>query len=88
MNERGAMHVSLEEHILTPEIFPGAPDGSDLNEKCEELLMAIQTSIPFEMFDPDDTLVGTSFIDPQLRIARVVGDKYPNIYNVFLRVEC
>ena len=29
--------------------------------------------------------MGTSYIDPQLRIARVVGEKYPNIYEVYLR---
>ena len=88
MNERGAMQVSLNEHVLLPEIMPGLEeDGSDRDEKCEELLFAIQSSVPFQAFDPGDILVGTSYIDPQLRISRVVGDKYPNVYELYMKQQ-
>ena len=86
MNERGAMHVFLEEHLLLPEVMPGLEaDGSDRDEKCEELLHAIQSSVPFQAFDPGGILVATSFIDPYLRISRIVGDKYPNIYELYTK---
>ena len=49
MNERGAMTISLNEHVLEPEIFPGKADGSDVDAACEELLKAIQVSVPFEV---------------------------------------
>ena len=86
MNERGAMQVFLKEHILLPEVIPGlAADGSDRDKQCEDLLNAIQSSVPFQAFDPADILVGTSYIDPHLRISRVVGDKYPNVYEVYMK---
>ena len=78
----GAMAVSLIDHILRPEVFP-YNEGLGMDKSCEMLLESIQTSIPFESFDPNDTLIGTSFMAPNFRIARVLGERYPNLINIF-----
>ena len=49
MNERGAMTISLKEHILEPDVFPGEADGGDRDTACEELLKVLQLSIPFQV---------------------------------------
>jgi hypothetical protein len=46
---KGELDVTLEEHLLIPE--------SDPPGDVEELVMAIQRTVPFEMFDPDAVLM-------------------------------
>ena len=78
----GALAVSTREHILEPDILPESIEDFDV----ENLILSIQRSVPFNIFDPEGTVWGTSFIDPNIRISRVLGEKYPNIVNIFQRI--
>jgi hypothetical protein len=84
LSPNGAMQVALAEHVLLPDIFPSI-QGLSIDKSCEQLVEFIQSSVPYEVFDPDQTTVGTSFLSPQFRIARVLGNKYPNVINIFYR---
>jgi len=80
----GAMQVSLVEHVLSPDVFP-SNSGLTVEESCELLLELIQSSIPYEFFDPSEITMGTSYLDPSIRISRVLGEKYPNVMNIFIK---
>lgn len=86
LSPKGAMQVSIKEHVLSPDVFPNV-SGLTIDKSCEILLELIQTSVPYETFDPDDTTISTSFLDPAIRVSRVLGLKYPNVINVFKRIS-
>ncbi len=72
---KGNLEVILNEHILLPVIVP---------DDLEALVSLIQRSVPFEIFDPDDTTFYNTYISPELRITRVVGSKWSKV-NVFVK---
>jgi hypothetical protein len=51
MNSHGAMLIELAEHILVPRTQPS---------NYEELLLSIQRSVPFQYFDPSETVMITT----------------------------
>lgn len=73
---KGALGVSLKEHVLLPDTMP---------KDVEELISALQRSVPYDFFDNDETVCTDIYVDPSLRIARVSGDLYYNVINVFTR---
>ena len=76
VNPKGTLSVSLEEHILNIDELPNDP---------EEVLMTIQRTIPFEFFDPDGAVLQTAYVDPSLRITRVAGPHFRNLYEIFTK---
>lgn len=52
---KGQLHIRLKEHLLLPDEMPSDP---------ESLIMQLQRSIPFDFFDPDDSLHHTSVCEP------------------------
>jgi hypothetical protein len=77
INTKGEMDVSLTEHFLLPVgEMPKDPEG---------LVMSMQRSVPFEVFDPDLVLIKNTYITPDLRICRISGDKFYNVFNVFVK---
>ena len=76
VNPKGTLSVSLEEHILNIDELPNDP---------EEVLMTIQRTIPFEFFDPDGAVLQTAYVDPSLRITRVAGAHFRNLFEVFTK---
>mmetsp|Transcript_21486 Transcript_21486/g.20767 ORF Transcript_21486/g.20767 Transcript_21486/m.20767 type:complete len:285 (-) Transcript_21486:127-981(-) len=76
-NTKGDLDVSLIEHLLKPK--------DESPKDVEDLIMSIQKSIPFESFDPDEILVHNTYIDPDIRISRINGEKFENVVNIFIK---
>lgn len=72
---KGSLEVRLYEHILKPVIVP---------DDIEALVISIQRSVPIELFDPDETIFYNTYVDPKLRITRVVGSKWSKV-NIFVK---
>lgn len=72
---KGSLEVRLYEHILKPVIVP---------DDIEALVVSIQRSVPIELFDPDETIFYNTYVDPKLRITRVVGGKWSKV-NIFVK---
>jgi len=72
---KGSLEVRLYEHILKPVIVP---------DDIEALVVSIQRSVPIELFDPDETIFYNTYVDPKLRITRVVGSKWSKV-NIFVK---
>lgn len=77
INTKGEMDVSLIEHFLLP--------VGEMPKDPEDLVMSMQRTVPFEVFDPDFVLIKNTFISPELRICRISGDKFYNVFNVFVK---
>jgi len=77
MTITGALAVKVVENVLLPEIIP---------DDVEDLIVKIQRSIPFEIFDPDGSIMGTSFINPNFRVARMLNSNVPNVINIYRRI--
>ena len=52
VTSKGELSVSLQEHLLLPHDDPPTD--------VEEFIMSTQRTIPFESFDPDETVVKTT----------------------------
>ena len=70
------MSVSVLEMLLLP---------LDMPREVEALVSALQRSVPFEGFDPNGCSVSNTYVGPDMRIARVNGDKFVDVLTVFER---
>lgn len=62
---------------------PQVPDGDVIQRLCSMLIRAL----PFELFDPNDLLVDTTYVDGDVRIVRHSGSvKLEGVRNIFVRV--
>lgn len=77
INSKGALVLSLNEHIITPEST--APDDLEL------LVQTMQKSIPFDMFDPDNSMLSLMYLDPHVRVCKCSGERHSDVVNVFSR---
>lgn len=81
LNSQGNMILMLDEHVLTPE----GPVPDDV----EGLIMSLQRSVPFESFDPNESVQQITYLDTELRIMRIsdggASGRFANIKNVFVR---
>jgi len=81
LNSQGNMVVQLDEHVLSP-VGP-VPDN------VEELVMTLQRSVPFESFDPDESIQQITYLDTELRIVRISGGgsggRFSAVKNIFIK---
>lgn len=75
---RGALSVSLVEHVLNIDKLPQDP---------EEVIMTLQRTIPFQYFDPDQITITTTYVDPHLRISRIFGPMFNSVFEIYCRAE-
>jgi len=75
---KGALFTSLDEHVVLPKTLP---------KDFEHLLASVQRSIPFQFFDNDACDLATTYVDPLLRITRVMGPIYNGVYDIYTRTE-
>lgn len=75
---KGSIALELQEHVLMPDKLPRDP---------EALIMGLQRTVPFNFFDPHESIMSHSYVDPEIRIARVTGAKFVGIFNVFVRCK-
>jgi hypothetical protein len=76
INSKGSLGLSLQEHIMNVEKLTLDPT---------DLVMAIQRSIPFQFFDPTDSMTQNVYIDPDLRITETLGPIFAGVYDIFVR---
>lgn len=79
INQGSRMVIDLDEHQLRPAKGSGVP--SDVPAMCALL----ERAIPQEMFHPNDHAMDTTYLDADLRIARMAGAKYEGVRNIFFR---
>lgn len=92
VTSKGSFDVSLKEHSIA--LLPAGENtqAGDVEEilsndiEIEDLLMALQRAIPFEIFDPNEITIVHSFICPDIRIAKISGERFVNVFNIFKRV--
>ncbi|CBJ31791.1 conserved unknown protein [Ectocarpus siliculosus] len=73
---RGRMNTSLRKHLLLPDGMPRDP---------QELVRVLRRAMPYELFDPDDHAMETTFLDDTLRIVKHRGPKFEGLVNIFAR---
>eukprot|EP00600_Ochromonadales_sp_CCMP1393_P013590 CAMPEP_0174998482 /NCGR_PEP_ID=MMETSP0005-20121125/1531_1 /TAXON_ID=420556 /ORGANISM="Ochromonas sp., Strain CCMP1393" /LENGTH=384 /DNA_ID=CAMNT_0016253119 /DNA_START=110 /DNA_END=1264 /DNA_ORIENTATION=+ len=76
INSKGHLLVALDEHVLRANSMPN---------NVEEFLANLQRTIPFESFDPNLTSQALVYVDPNVRITKVTGDKFLDVYNVYIK---
>jgi hypothetical protein len=80
LTTKGDLDVTLSEHLLLP-------SGDTIPRDPEELVAAFQKTLPFEVFDPQETVMKHLYVDPDMRIVQVAGEVFRNVYNIFTRVS-
>ena len=76
VSTKGALNVALQEHVLSIEQLP---------LDAEEVIMTMQRCVPFQTFDPDGAAMQTTFVDPWLRVTRISGELFHNLFEIHTR---
>ena len=76
INSRGFLNLNLLDHVMSVD---------ELSLDPTDLVMAIQRSIPFQFFDPSNSMTQNVYIDPELRIAETMGPIFAGVYDIFVR---
>jgi len=79
INQGARMVIDLDGHELRPAKGSGVP--SDI----PAMVALLHRAIPKELFDPDNHAMDTTYLDAELRIARLTGPKYEGVRNIFFR---
>lgn len=77
LTPQGALSVSLLEHVLDIDTPPLS---------SEAVVMDLQRSIPFQFFDPDDSSIQVTYVDPDVRVSRISGPIFVNLFEIHLRL--
>jgi hypothetical protein len=51
----------------------------------QALISAIQRGVPKEFFDPDESLMDTTYLDPNVRIVCFLGMRFAGVRHVYKR---
>ena len=78
IGSNGALSLDLGEHVV---------HAVKLTVEPMDLVMAIQRSIPFQFFDPSDSMAKNVYIDPELRISEMSGPIFQGVYDIFVRSD-
>lgn len=73
------MIIELEEMRITPEPEDCPPKNP------QALVAAIQRAVPREYFDPNEALMDTTYLDPNLRIVCYLGMRFAGVRHVYAR---
>lgn len=73
------MIIELDEMRITPDPVDRPPKNP------QALVAAIQRAVPREYFDPDEALMDTTYLDPNLRIVCYLGMRFAGVRHVYAR---
>uniref|UniRef100_A0A7S2Y3H7 Plastid lipid-associated protein/fibrillin conserved domain-containing protein n=1 Tax=Fibrocapsa japonica TaxID=94617 RepID=A0A7S2Y3H7_9STRA len=76
INNRGQIDVSLLDHFLKPKTMPKDP---------EALVNGLMKTMPFEMFDPNDSTFQITYMDPDVKIIQLVDSRLAGVKNIFYK---
>mmetsp|Transcript_16230 Transcript_16230/g.26556 ORF Transcript_16230/g.26556 Transcript_16230/m.26556 type:complete len:278 (+) Transcript_16230:78-911(+) len=79
INQGARMVIDLDQHELRP------ANGSGIPSDVPAMVALLERAIPKEMFHPNDHAMDTTYLDADLRIARMTGAKYEGVRNIFFR---
>lgn len=79
INQGARMVVDLEEHVLKP------ARGSKIPKDVQGLVGRLHRAMPKEMFDPNNHAIDTTYLDADLRIARMTGPRLEGVRDIFIR---
>eukprot|EP00584_Thalassiosira_punctigera_P002832 CAMPEP_0172531936 /NCGR_PEP_ID=MMETSP1067-20121228/5153_1 /TAXON_ID=265564 ORGANISM="Thalassiosira punctigera, Strain Tpunct2005C2" /NCGR_SAMPLE_ID=MMETSP1067 /ASSEMBLY_ACC=CAM_ASM_000444 /LENGTH=275 /DNA_ID=CAMNT_0013316379 /DNA_START=27 /DNA_END=854 /DNA_ORIENTATION=+ len=79
INQGARMVVELDEHEVRP------AKGSKIPRDVPELVGLLHRAIPKEIFDPNGHAMDTTYLDADLRIARLTGPNHEGVRNIFMR---
>mmetsp|Transcript_4903 Transcript_4903/g.8391 ORF Transcript_4903/g.8391 Transcript_4903/m.8391 type:complete len:276 (-) Transcript_4903:177-1004(-) len=79
INQGARMVIDLDRHELRP------ANGSGVPSDVPAMVALLNRAIPKEMFDPNDHAMDTTYLDADLRIARLTGSKHEGVRNIFFR---
>ena len=79
INQGARMIMKLEDHILQP------ARGSKLPQDVPALVGLLHRIMPKELFDPTDHAMDTTYLDGDMRIARMTGPKFEGVRDIFIR---
>ena len=79
INQGARMVVDLDDHVLE------LAKGSSVPHDVENLVGLLHRSIPKELFDPAEHAIDTTYLDADLRIARMTGPRLEGVRDIFIR---
>ena len=79
INQGARMVMKLEDHVLKP------AHGSKLPQDVPALVGLLHRIMPKELFDPNDHAMDTTYLDGDMRIARMTGPKFEGVRDIFIR---
>ena len=79
INQGARMVLDLEDHVLKPS------RGSKIPKDVQALVGRLHRSMPKELFDPQDHAMDTTYLDADLRIARMTGARLEGVRDIFVR---
>ena len=75
-NTKGDMFLKVQEMLLLPVTLPKNIDG---------MITSLQSTVPYDSFDPNEAYYSNTFIGTDVRITRVSGEKLREIVNIYVR---
>lgn len=79
INQGARMVMDLEDHIIE------LAKGSVVPKDVEALVGRLYRAMPKELFDPSDHAMDTTYLDGDLRIARMTGSRFEAVRDIFIR---
>jgi hypothetical protein len=79
INQGARMVMDLEDHIIE------LAKGSVVPKDVQSLVGRLYRAMPKELFDPSDHAVDTTYLDGDLRIARMTGPRFEAVRDIFIR---
>ena len=79
INQGARMSLDLDDHIIN------LKKGSVVPKDVERLVALLHRAIPTELFDPNDHIMDTTYLDGDLRIVRMAGPKFEGVRDIFIR---
>eukprot|EP00529_Nitzschia_sp_RCC80_P040928 CAMPEP_0113454722 /NCGR_PEP_ID=MMETSP0014_2-20120614/8010_1 /TAXON_ID=2857 /ORGANISM="Nitzschia sp." /LENGTH=298 /DNA_ID=CAMNT_0000346137 /DNA_START=230 /DNA_END=1126 /DNA_ORIENTATION=+ /assembly_acc=CAM_ASM_000159 len=79
INQGARMVVDFDDHVLE------LAKGSSVPKDVENLVGLLHRSIPKELFDPAEHAIDTTYLDADLRIARMTGPRLEGVRDIFIR---
>jgi len=82
INQGARMVIELNEH----EVRPSKSSNKQIQSKdVPKLVGLLHRSIPAEIFDPNNHAADCTYLDADIRIVRMTGDKHEGVRNIWMR---
>mmetsp|Transcript_32732 Transcript_32732/g.72178 ORF Transcript_32732/g.72178 Transcript_32732/m.72178 type:complete len:330 (-) Transcript_32732:648-1637(-) len=79
INQGARMNIDLRDHVLE------LARGSKVPQDVQGLVGMLHGAMPSELFDPNELAMDTTYLDGDVRIVRLTGDRLEGVRNVFIR---